>query len=119
MSRKPTYFGFEIFTIGMSSHWVQNWKYYYIYVLDSCSLCVIPASVFTVFNLIKIVNVAELLWTKRNSRLIVMIATDNKVFWIELLEMLEQRKADAAQVRARAKWVEKGEKLRTPFFFPF
>ena len=25
--------------------------YIYIYVLDSCSLCVIPASVFNVFNL--------------------------------------------------------------------
>ena len=30
------------------------------------------------------------------------------------LELLEQRKAHAAQVRARAKWVEKGEKLRPP-----
>ena len=30
------------------------------------------------------------------------------------LELLEQRQAHAAQVRARVKWVEKGEKLRHP-----
>ena len=30
------------------------------------------------------INVAELVWAKKNFRLIVMIATDNEVFWIEL-----------------------------------
>ena len=94
------------FTIGMSSHWVQNWKYYSIYVFDSCSLCVTPA-VFNVFNLTKLLmrqswceqrkmsilivmiatnnkvlyNVAELVWAKKNVHLIVMIAMNNKVLY--------------------------------------
>ena len=53
----------------------------YINVSDSCSLCFIPA-VFNVFNYI--VNVAELVRAKKHFRLIVMIATANKLFWTEL-----------------------------------
>ena len=36
--------------------------------------------VFNVFNLTTLFNVAELVRAKKNFRLIVMIATDNKVF---------------------------------------
>ena len=40
------------------------------------------SSVFNVFNLTTLLNVAELVWAKKNFRLIGMTATDNKVFWI-------------------------------------
>ena len=62
MSPKPINFAVENVTIGMSSHWVQNWKCYYIYVLDNCPF--------------------------------VMIATDNKVFWIWRSRSQQQQNPD-------------------------
>ena len=76
--------GISVFNLKMTSEMhviVEDVLLHTFY--DSCSLCVIPPSVFNVFNLTTLLNVAKLVWAKTNFRLIVVIATDHTVFWIE------------------------------------